>query len=156
METKPSAAGPGARTLAVLVVVCALVLGAWWASRASGARALAESLAPYAGLPLPGPETPIDPALADLGAQVFEARCAGCHHLTGEPRLGPNLAGITLARDPAWLRAMIQRPDSMTQHDPIARALLDHYQVRMIVPGGMDGGATRAVLEFLRRADRGA
>ncbi|MHB1192349.1 MAG: c-type cytochrome [Longimicrobiales bacterium] len=140
---------------ALLVAACLVALAAWWIVRAADARALRDALAPYAATPLPTADTPIDPALADLGATVFEQRCAGCHHLSGDPRLGPNLAGVTLAREPEWLQAMITRPDSMTRDDPIARALLQVYGVQMQVAGGMDGSATRAVMEFLRRADGG-
>lgn len=145
----------GSRLVAAFALTCAVAAGLWWGARAREATGLALELAPYADAPLPAPDDPVDEALAGLGSRVFEARCAGCHHMSGEPRLGPNLAGVTLARDPAWLRAMIQRPDSMTREDPIARALLEHYGVQMLVAGGMDDGSTRAVLEFLRRADRG-
>lgn len=143
------------RTPAFLALACLVVLGVWWGVRAREGRALDRALAPYASAPLPQPGAPVDHALADLGARVFDTRCAGCHHMSGEPRLGPNLAGVTLARDAAWLRSMIMNPDSMTRSDPIARALLDHFEVRMMVAGGMDAAATRAVLEFLRRADGG-
>lgn len=139
----------------LLAAACVLVLGAWWMAQAREDRALTDALAPYASATLPSREDPVDDALADLGARVFDAKCAGCHHMSGEPRIGPNLAGITLAREAAWLAAMIQRPDSMTLHDPIARTLLEHYGVRMMVAGGMDPAETRAVMEFMRRADGG-
>lgn len=157
MDEIPSPRGPATltRVPAILAVAFVVVLGVWWGVRVRERQALVDALAPYATTPLPEPGAPVDPTLADLGARVFEARCAGCHHMSGEPRLGPNLAGITLARDAVWLRAMIMNPDSMTRHDPVARALLEHYEVRMMVAGGMDQGATRAVLEFLRRADAG-
>ncbi|HSW31464.1 MAG TPA: cytochrome c [Longimicrobiales bacterium] len=156
----PSDATPGSGSLsslpvALLATACLMALGVWWVVRSAERRALEEELSAYAGTPLATAVTPIDPALADVGARVFEARCAGCHALRGDPKLGPNLAGITLARDPAWLRAMIIRPDSMTRDDPVARALLQAYGVQMQVSGGMDGSATRAVMEFLRRVDRG-
>ncbi|MDP2959094.1 MAG: hypothetical protein Q8N53_21915 [Longimicrobiales bacterium] len=60
-----------------------------------------------------------------------------------------------MARDPAWLRAMITRPDSMTRDDVIARALPAANGVQMQVAGGMSETATRAVIEFLRRVDGG-
>ncbi len=153
-----STAGGGSRSalpVTLLVAACLVALAAWWIVRAGERRALDEALATYAGTPLPSADTPIDPALADLGATVFDARCAGCHALRGDEKLAPNLAGITLARDPAWLRAMILRPDSMTRDDPVARALLQTYGVQMQVAGGIDETATRAVMEFLRRADGG-
>lgn len=157
MSTDPSSSRRlrGGLVPLLLAAACVLVLGAWWMGQAREHRALTDALAPYASAPLPSQEDPVDEALADLGARVFDAKCAGCHHMSGEPRLGPNLAGITLAREAAWLAAMIQRPDSMTLHDPIARTLLEHYGVRMMVAGGMDEAETRAVMEFMRRADGG-
>lgn len=140
----------------LLAAACVVAVGAWWMGQAREHRALSDALAPYASTPLPAPGDPVDDGLADLGARVFDAKCAGCHHMSGEPRLGPNLAGITLAREATWLAAMIQRPDSMTAHDPIARSLLEHYGVQMLVAGGMDPVETRAVMEFMRRADLGA
>ncbi len=151
-----STPGSGSRSslpVAVLATACLVALGVWWVVRSAERRALNEALSAYAGTPLPAPTTPVDPTLANLGARVFDARCAACHALRGDPKLGPNLAGITLARDPAWLRAMITRPDSMTRDDPVARALLQAYGVQMQVAGGMDGSATLAVMEFLRRLD---
>lgn len=145
--------GHSSLPFALLAPACLVALGIWWTVRSGEQRALDEALSAYAGTPLPSADTPIDPALADLGASVFDARCAGCHHLSGDPRLGPNLAGVTLAREPEWLQAMITRPDSMTRDDPVARALLQAYGVQMQVAGGMDESATRAVMEFLRRAD---
>lgn len=149
----PRPASTPSRVPALLAGAFVVILVVWWGVRVLEHRALGHALAPYAAAPLPEPGAPVDHALANLGARVFEARCAGCHHMSGEPRLGPNLAGVTLARDAEWLRDMIMNPDSMTRHDPIARALLEHYDVRMMVAGGMDEGATLAVLEFLRRAD---
>lgn len=162
MSTDPSSAPAGApspwgsRSPLLFAAACVVAVGAWWVGQAREQRALTGALAPYASASLPSAADPVDEALADLGARVFDAKCAGCHHMSGEPRIGPNLAGITLAREASWLAAMIQRPDSMTRHDPIARALLDHYEVRMMVAGGMDGAETVAVLEFMRRADGGA
>lgn len=148
-------ARPGARPLAWLVLACVAGLGSWWAVRALDARELEQALRPWAGAGLPAPGAPIEEGLADLGARVFDGRCQACHAVHGEPRLGPNLEGVTLRRDYAWIRAMVMAPDSMTREDPVARALLQGYRVQMLVAGGMDEAGTRAVLEFLRRVDAG-
>jgi cytochrome c oxidase subunit 2 len=42
---------------------------------------------------------PDDPALAS-GQQVYQARCASCHGLTGNGGLGPPIAGIVTERYP--------------------------------------------------------
>jgi hypothetical protein len=49
---------------------------------------------------------------------------------------------------------MIRRPDSMLVNDSIARSLLQRYQVPML-DRQLDGARVRAIMEFLRRADRG-
>ncbi len=103
---------------------------------------------------MPGPGTPIDSAMAARGADLFQAHCSACHMVRGTPKLGPNLAGVTQRRDPAWIRAMILRPDSMTRNDPVAAALKEQSGgVQMMVVGTVDPSDARAVLEFLRRVD---
>lgn len=151
----PGASSGASRVLVPLASACVFALAAWWVARTAERRSLARDLAPYASAPLPAADAPLDPALADLGALVFEARCAACHALSGPSKLGPNLEGVTYARDLPWIQSMVLAPDSMTREDPIARSLLDAYDVPMIVAGGMDGSAALAVIEFLRRADRG-
>ncbi|MDP2956038.1 MAG: c-type cytochrome, partial [Longimicrobiales bacterium] len=124
MTPTPTSKSGGSRPIAFLSVACVVGLAVWWGVRAAERRALEEALLPYAAAALPAPDAPVDAALADVGARVFDARCAGCHALRGPAKLGPNLAGITLARDLAWVRSMVMDPDSMTRTDPIARALL--------------------------------
>ncbi len=143
--------GPlAAAALALLSVVLVVI---WLVARAAEDRRLSGELAAYAGAPLPAAGDPIDPRLAALGASVFERHCAACHAVTGEGKLGPNLGGVTLRREPAWIRSMILRPDSMTQADSAAAALKARYGVQMLVVGDVDGAGARAVIEFLRRVD---
>jgi mono/diheme cytochrome c family protein len=154
MSRNPSPnAGGAPRALWWLVLACAAGTAGWYALRAAASHRLDGALQPYAGAPLPRPGDPVDDALADLGASVFEGRCAACHAIRGEPKLGPNMEGVTLRRDVAWIQAMVMNPDSMTREDPIARSLRTGYGVQMLVAGGMDTARSRAVLEFLRRVD---
>jgi uncharacterized membrane protein (DUF2068 family) len=75
--------------------------------------------------------------------------------VSGEAKLGPNLAGVTRRRDLDWIRSMVLRPDSMTANDAAASALKAQYGVQMMVTGEMTPSHVLAVLEFLRRADGG-
>jgi len=145
----------GARAAGAVVLACLLALGVWWGRRIATDRALSAALADYAASPLPAPGTPVDDVLADLGADVFRARCSACHAVAGEAKLGPNLSGVTRRRDLPWIRAMILRPDSMTADDPVASALKAEYGVQMLVTGEVTPAHVRAVIEFLRRADEG-
>lgn len=145
----------GARTAGVVVVLCIVAVGVWWARRAAADRALGDALSDYASTPLPAPGDAVDPHLADLGAEVFRTRCSACHAVNGDEKLGPNLAGVTRRREPGWIRSMIVRPDSMTAADPVASELKARYGVQMMVTGTLTEAHVRAVIEFLRRADSG-
>jgi len=141
--------------MSVAAILGALGLAAWGVVDLGRRHDLAERLTPYEAASLPDGSGPIDDVLAKLGSRVFQRRCAACHTIHGAPRVGPNLAGVTLRRDAAWIRAMILRPDSMTRADPVARALKDAYRVQMGVSGPIEPVEARAVLEFLRRVDAG-
>lgn len=143
--------GPWA--LAVLAVASIVAVGVWWGSEASHRRGVATQVAQWAAAPLPAPGDPVDTTLAALGSDVFQTHCAGCHALSGESRVGPNLEGVTNRRSYAWIRGMVLHPDSMTRDDPVARGLLHQYGVQMMVVGGLEPGHARAVIEFLRRFD---
>lgn len=146
----------GARAAAAVVLVCVVALGVWWGRRAAAERALSDALSDYSTGPVPALDDPVDDALADLGADVFRGRCSACHAVAGEPKLGPNLAGVTRRRELSWIRGMILRPDSMTANDPVASAMKAEYGVQMLVTGELTQAHVRAVIEFLRRADVGA
>ncbi len=108
-----------------------------------------------ADAPLPAADAPVDDALADAGAWYFQRNCVACHSLGGGDGVGPDLAGVTERRSVPWIAAMIRRPDSMLVADSVARALLDRYQVPML-DRQLDRPRLLAIVEFLRRADRGA
>ena len=65
------------------------------------------------------------------GEQLFRTRCATCHTVQGvEPdgALGPDLMGVTEARETAWLLNWLRAPDQMLEaKDPIATDLYARY-----------------------------
>jgi len=67
------------------------------------------------------------------GQYVFSTRCSACHSVGGGTRVGPDLAGVTHARDPRWLARYIAAPDEMIDAgDAAATALAAQYKdVRM-------------------------
>jgi protein SCO1/2 len=71
--------------------------------------------------------------IADKGQYIFATHCAACHTVGHGDKIGPDLAGVTSLRDPAWLRRYIMTPDKvLAGGDPIATALFEKYkQVRM-------------------------
>lgn len=106
---------------------------------------------------VPAAEAPgrgVDPESrsAAAGSQIFEGRgCGACHSIGGGPMVGPDLAGVTVRRDPEWFRAMVTRPDSMLRADPRARALHERFPARM--PDlGVDDSDAEALWAFLALA----
>jgi len=69
----------------------------------------------------------------DQGQYRFHNHCAACHTIGKGDRIGPDLAGVTAARDRDWLKQFILRPDKVYEAgDPIAVALRAKYNgVRM-------------------------
>ena len=100
----------------------ARTIGDWLNSWESGARA---ALKPFAEAPT------IDNF--DQGEYTFRNHCAACHTIGGGDAIGPDLKGVTAAREPQWLRRFIATPEKLLdEHDPIAAALLARFkQVRM-------------------------
>ncbi len=98
----------------------------------------------------PAPSGPIDAALADQGAELFQTKaCVGCHKI-GERLTGPDLQGVTERRSYEWMIAMISNPDSMLRTDSTARALLAEYATPM-ANMGVSVDDARALYEYLRR-----
>ena len=73
------------------------------------------------------------PLALDRGQYLFATKCAACHTIGRGDRVGPDLLGVTHARDRAWLARYIQKPDEvLAAGDPIAKALFKTYkEVRM-------------------------
>ncbi|WP_166365195.1 SCO family protein [Pseudomonas akapageensis] len=75
-----------------------------------------------------------------LGEQIFRTRCSSCHTLGMEEgvatpirSIGPDLLGVTRARDPLWLGRWLREPDKMLEEkEPLAMQLFSQYnQVAM-------------------------
>ena len=65
---------------------------------------------------------------ADNGTFLFRTRCASCHTIGHGDLVGPDLLGVTSARDHAWLSRFIATPDKMlAEKDPVATTLYGKY-----------------------------
>ena len=83
---------------------------------------------------VPAQKQPGTPAAGNAahGKAYFERDCAVCHSIGHGKQVGPDLLGVTRRRTHRWLVSMIQHPDQLlTQHDPIAVALVKKYTMQM-------------------------
>lgn len=68
------------------------------------------------------------PLKFDRGQYLFGRDCIACHTIGHGDQIGPDLLGVTRARDRKWLVRMIQKPNELlNENDPLATALLKKY-----------------------------
>lgn len=108
----------------------------------------AEQLEHGIGPIAPFDPSPIDPALAQAGAETFTTKCSACHKMD-ERYVGPALGDVTTRRSPAFIMNMILNPEEMIQKHPEAKALLAQFMTPMANQHLTENEA-RAVLEYLR------
>jgi mono/diheme cytochrome c family protein len=90
------------------------------------------------------------PAQDQSGRSIFEAQCSSCHTIGGGEGVGPDLAGLSARRKPAWILAFIRAPDLLFRDkDPEALALLQKYQGLPMPNLGLSEDEVRAVALFL-------
>jgi mono/diheme cytochrome c family protein len=87
---------------------------------------------PARELPEPAAREADSGALRARGANLFEVRgCVACHTIGSGVRVGPDLSAVAGRREPDWIAAMIRRPDSMLERDPLAREVGEAYPATM-------------------------
>lgn len=96
----------------------------------------------------------------DVGRGLFVKGCASCHNVAGPDSIGPDLYGVTEARDPAWLRAFVRQPDRMRREgDPLALELSDAWPGVKMPSLGLSETDVNDVITFLaneqKRIDAG-
>ncbi len=93
----------------------------------------------------------IDMDRAKTGKTLFENKCSACHKM-GEKYVGPDLAGVTKRREPAWILNMILNPVEMTKKDPVANELLATHYTQMTQQNVTEDQA-RDLFEYFRVND---
>jgi mono/diheme cytochrome c family protein len=96
--------------------------------------------------------TAIDPAMAEKGMVVFNAKCGACHKMTDQKVVGPGLLGVTKRRTPEWIMNQITNPVEMEAKDPVGQALLAKHLTQMTFQNVTDE-ETRQILEYFRKND---
>lgn len=93
----------------------------------------------------------------DQGQYTFSRQCAACHTIGGGDNIGPDLLGVTAARDRAWLTRFIAAPDKMNaEGDPLAVALRAKYNQARMPNLGLTAEDVAVVLEYIERQSRAA
>ncbi|MEQ1618950.1 MAG: SCO family protein [Terricaulis sp.] len=88
------------------------------------------------------------------GYYLFRTRCQSCHTIGEGDRLGPDLAGVSRTRDPAWLTRWIREPDRMiAERDPTALALLARYRNLPMPNLSLNDAEANAIVDYLGRQD---
>jgi protein SCO1/2 len=84
------------------------------------------------------------------GSYLFDTKCSACHSLGQGDGIGPDLVGVTRARDRAWLERFIKMPDKLlAQKDPIAAALFVKYN-QVIMPNlRLGDGDVAEILKYM-------
>ena len=94
----------------------------------------------------------IDANKAQIGKDLFEAKCTSCHKWQEEKYVGPGLKGVTKRREPEWIMNQMLNPTEMTASDPIAKELLATYLTQMTNQNLTEDQA-RNILEYFRQQD---
>lgn len=97
---------------------------------------------------------PLPASVSDKGAYLFQSRCAPCHGIGQGDGVGPDLRGVTRARDRAWLAQFIAEPNrALEDHDPIATALFNRYQQVRMPNLRLNRVDVEALLGYLEKQD---
>lgn len=96
----------------------------------------------------------LDPALADKGKALFEAKCSMCHKVD-TLYIGPALGEVTTRRTPAYIMNMILNPQEMVERHPVAKQLLAE-RMTFMANQNLTLNEARAVLEYLRTQTKNA
>ena len=127
----PPRTHPIVKAAALIVVIAAAGAGVWMGSRGATPRPV--PIDPNVAQDLFLPATSDEPTTSsevERGAALFEDRCAGCHTVGGGDRKeGPDLAMAAFRRDPLWVNAMVQSPDSMFRTDSLAKWVLSVHGI---------------------------
>jgi protein SCO1 len=91
---------------------------------------------------------------AHPGEAIFLRACASCHTIGLGEKFAPDLAAVTVRRDPAWLRRFIMDPDLMlAAGDPTATLLNQDFPDVMMPNLGLGPQDADDLISYLIAAD---
>jgi protein SCO1 len=127
------ALGPNPRGHSQTIVIGCAATGQW-VLQDSTIDLHPETIATMVGDWLTGFKPPAGAATAvasvpDKGQYLFKTRCSNCHTVGKGDGIGPDLAGVTNARNHDWLARFIATPDEvLASGDPVATALFAKFK----------------------------
>jgi protein SCO1 len=84
------------------------------------------------------------------GQYLFQSNCSACHAIGEGRRIGPDLNGVTVRRQRAWLSRYIQAPNKVqAEGDPIAAELAKQFPDVRMPNLGLAAGDIAAVISYL-------
>ena len=91
---------------------------------------------------------------SDVGEEIFQSNCAGCHTIGKGNSVGPDLSGVTIRREENWLIRQIKDPDGLVEEkDPVALQLLKEFNMPMVALGLSDEEINEIIL-YLKNFDK--
>ena len=91
---------------------------------------------------------------SDVGEEIFQSNCTGCHTIGKGNSVGPDLSGVTIRREENWLIRQIKDPDGLVEEkDPVALQLLKEYNMPMVALGLSDEEIKEIIL-YLKNFDK--
>ena len=91
---------------------------------------------------------------SDVGEEIFQSNCTGCHTIGKGNSVGPDLSGVTIRREENWLIRQIKDPDGLVEEkDPVALQLLKEYDMPMVALGLSDEEIKEIIL-YLKNFDK--
>lgn len=94
---------------------------------------------------------------ADEGKQIFEQKCSFCHTVGQGDRAGPDLKGVTAARDRTWLTRWLTAPDKLlAEKDPIAVQLAQKFNNLPMPNQGLSATDVASLIAYLESTAGGA
>jgi len=97
----------------------------------------------------------IDAFAKSGGHYLFRTRCVSCHSIGDGDRVGPDLLGVTLRNDRAWLARWIAEPDKvMAEKDPKVMAMLKKYNGIVMPNLSLTDVDVKNILDFLEQKDQ--
>ena len=92
---------------------------------------------------------------AQNGETIFKQTCAACHTIGKGKLIGPDLKGVTIRREEAWLKKQIKTPDVMiAEKDPIALQNVKDMNGVPMAPLGLSDDQVDAVIAFLKNTEQ--